>query len=168
MSVFVWLAAASKLLNFHKVWYRGPLQKVVEQGVLWKSMHWHYFGDVNEFLPTISIFLDLFHEIWYKISTLRDVQQFFHANQCSERHTLTKGISIILNYHLRFHQVWKKFGGESCHIMLLSICEFSENEFTERCISHKDITQLCLFFYFFCPILIKFSSDVHKTLLAHY
>ena len=23
-------------------------------------------------------------------------------------------------------------------------------------------------FYIFCPILIKFSTDVHKTLLAHY
>jgi hypothetical protein len=52
---------------------------------------------VNEFIPTISIFLDLFHEIWYKISTLKDVQQFFfHENQCSERHSLNKGISIIL------------------------------------------------------------------------
>jgi hypothetical protein len=84
------------VLNFHEVWYRGPLQKVVEQGVLRKSMQLHYFGDVNEFLPTISIFLDLFNEIWYKISTLRDVQQFFHENHYSERHTLTKGISIIL------------------------------------------------------------------------
>ena len=52
--------------------------------------------------------------------------------------------------------------------MLLSICEFNENECTGRCILHKGITQFCLFFYIFCPILIKFSTDVHKTLLAHY
>jgi hypothetical protein len=47
--------------------------------------------------------------------------------------------------------------------MLLSICEFSDNECTERCILHKVITQLCLP----PPILIKFSTDVHKTLLTH-
>jgi hypothetical protein len=51
--------------------------------------------------------------------------------------------------------------------MLLSIFEFSENECTEWCILHKGITQFFLFFYTFCPILIKFSTDVHKTLLAH-
>jgi hypothetical protein len=42
---------------------------------------------VNEFLPLISNFLALFHEIWYR-STCHDVQQLFHENQCSERHTL--------------------------------------------------------------------------------
>jgi hypothetical protein len=58
--------------------------------------------------------------------------------------------------------------GEKAFIPCCSALEFSENECNKRCILHEGATQFCLFFYIFHPILIKFSTDVHKVLLAHY